>query len=246
MTSSFVRVLIVALSISSFAQQKSVRISPLEILQSNVQATGGERRSTARSWRIRGTIGAANYPGNILGSFEFRSQGSDQAVLQVDTISHGTFFYGRNGRGPFTRLTPEGVGMFNGITVIAMEKDLEAITGTYWRDYKEMRVAGISKDKKSSAYAVLLSTKDGDTELRYFDQTSNLLVRIERTQRLVTPDKKAGLYAVDAEMKDYREWDGVQLPRLISYRALSGDVGLRIQDVNRDVVFPETTFEARK
>jgi hypothetical protein len=246
MTFNFRKVLILVLSISALAQQKSGRISPLDILRANLQATGNDARISTHSWRIRGTIGSAIHPGSILGSFEFRSEGSDRAVLQVDTISHGTFIYGRNASGAFTRLTPEGVGMFNGITVMAMERDLEAITSSKWDLYKEIRLAGIAKDKKSTALAVLLSSKEGDKELRYFDEASNLLVRIERTQQLITPDKKVGAYAVDAEIEDYRDWYGVQLPRLIRYRALSGDIGLRIQRVERNVELPPHTFEAAR
>lgn len=194
------------------------------------------------SVEMKGVVSIGHFPGPHGWDLHFWESTPEKAMLQFEQSAYGDILYGRNGH----RLKAKGRGAafaINGITVEAMEKNLEAVIEYDFSKYKAIELLGRKLIGKREAFAIRFVPFEGDPDIRYFDRSSHLMVRIERAQRIVQPDKRESAYVISADLSDYADFNGIQMPKKTSYSSAEADVYVHITSMVMNNDLPAAIFE---
>ena len=86
-------------------------------------------------------------------------------------------------------------------------------------------------------YRVVLTPKDGQTETRYYDKKSYLLVRAS-----MILNNEMGEIPVEMSVSDYRSVDGLLMPFQIRQKALGQEFTVTHQSIQINVEIPKERF----
>jgi hypothetical protein len=127
----------------------------------------------------------------------------------------------------------EGRERDRGLREAAFDRDLR------WRqEFSTLETVGVESVRERPAYKVMLRRADGDSELRYYDATTFLLVR---SQAPAIPGSSD--IALITTYDDYRDIDGVKVPFRITQREGSDETMITFRQVEHNVDIPSTRFE---
>lgn len=111
-----------------------------------------------------------------------------------------------------------------------------------WRDiYESAKLVGSEDVDGKPAYKVELTSKSGLKRTCYFDQASNLMVKLDTVQS--TPQ---GEIPVSSRLSDYKEVNGVKYPHSTVQTVAGQQIQMTITKIEADVDFPKDTFEIPK
>lgn len=220
------------------------QISPAEILEKHIVATGGLKG--LQTLHAHGDFGL---PGiNRSGDFHFHYKAPASDVFQLDATSHGQSAIGRYEGKPFLKLVAQGFGRVNGVTLAVWEETWLALIEASFdpQHYARIELAGLTEIDGKWAYALRFTPLKGDPQVRYFDCDTFLMVRMDLVQRI--REKKDGpesAYKVETHYSGYRDFGGINLPRKIRTSASSVDVEMRIQDVSTNGPLDDSVFQKK-
>ena len=107
-----------------------------------------------------------------------------------------------------------------------------------WRDYfSKVEVTGIEPIEGHVCYRLVLTPKDGQPETRYYDRTSNLLVRTNMIMKT-----EMGEIPAEASVSDYRKVDGVLIPFLLKQKVLGQEFSVTVESIKNNVDIPADRF----
>lgn len=198
-------------------------ISAAEILQKNIAATGGlEAHQRVQSLFLGGDFGFSLYHPDGYYSFSYKAPSDD--MLEVNTISEGISWSGRRDQHLIRRTTARGIEMINGAGMELVEQDWRSLLEwEFSREYSKIDLVGRTQVNKRWAFAVRFTPRHGDPCVRYYDEESFLMVRMDQVQRFrMSKSQPEVAYPVESYFRDYADHGGLKLPRLI---AISRDVG---------------------
>ena len=110
---------------------------------------------------------------------------------------------------------------------------------TRWREfYKKAELAGAEDVGGKACYKVVLTPNDGGPETRYYDKSSNLLVKV--VLPITTPE---GAATVEINLSDYRDEGGILVPHTIAQTIPNADILVKIESVKQNPEIPAGRFD---
>lgn len=103
---------------------------------------------------------------------------------------------------------------------------------------KELELEEITSVNGSDAYKLAIKTGDV-VSYKYYDTTSGLLVKEEKTQKM--PDGSEML--IPTLLSDYQGVDGILIPFKVSTNAMGQDIDMKVIDFKVNPVLPTGTFK---
>lgn len=243
---AFTLTLAFLLSATGFGQKPSAAagtISAAQILEKYIQATGGlQAHKRLETLIAQGDFGF--YLPHPLGSYTFSYKAPSSDLLEMNRISHGISWSGRRENHLIRRTTVEstptingggnfdGPGMIDGAGVEIFENAWRSLLDwDFSREYSKIELVGRSQVDKRWAFALRFTPRQGDPDVRFYDQESGLLVRMDQVQHYqLTREQREQVYAVETYFRDYTDRDGMKLPRMI---AISRPEGELLFDITR-------------
>jgi len=109
-----------------------------------------------------------------------------------------------------------------------------------WRDfYKSAETQGTEEVNGQSCYKVLITTKEGLQQTRYYDKKSGLLVKatmIAKTQM--------GEIPTESVVSDYKTVDGILIPHKTFMKVLGQEILMTLESLKTNVEIEESRFQA--
>jgi outer membrane lipoprotein-sorting protein len=119
---------------------------------------------------------------------------------------------------------------------VLMEADFDADAN--WRKrYKSIEFVGEAEVDGSDCYQLEMVSSGGQQRTAYFDQETNLMIKVE-----MTVDSPQGKLATVSRLKDYREVDGIKYPFTTELSLMGQTQIIQIESVEHGVDFPADTF----
>jgi hypothetical protein len=107
-----------------------------------------------------------------------------------------------------------------------------------WRDFfQKVECTGVEPIDGHICYRVVLTPKDGQTETRYYDKKSYLLVR---TNMILT--NEMGEIPTEMSVSDYRRVDGVLMPFQLKQKVLGQEFTITHESIQINVEIPKERF----
>jgi len=109
----------------------------------------------------------------------------------------------------------------------------------YWRKvYQKVECIGVELIEGRACYKVVLTPKTGKPHTFYFDQESNLLVKVESIV-----EHQMGTIPIEGFLSDYKEVDGILIPHKAKVKVLEQDTIITTESVEHNVEIPEDLFK---
>jgi len=107
-----------------------------------------------------------------------------------------------------------------------------------WRDYfKKVECTGIEPVEGRVCYRVVLTPKEGQTETRYYDKESHLLVKTSMIMKT-----EMGDVPVESLTSDYRMVEGVLTPFVVKQKVLGQEMVVTLKTVKTNIELPKDRF----
>src|SRR6266700_6437544 len=232
---SFLLAPVLCLAVSTIGQEappakqdpasKNEGISAAEVLDKYLATTGGiEVRRALQSMESYGRFGLEGFHERFrsggIGDFHFYFKAPANDAFELEHAQHGFHGYtwiGHNNGERFFRHTVKSNWAINGVTVESMEEAwLALMEWDFSHHYSQIKLVGRSDVNGKPAYALLFTPPEGDSDVRYFDATSFLLVRMDQVGRYRTKvDGPESKRKIESYYSDYQDTSGIKFPRLI-------------------------------
>jgi hypothetical protein len=107
-----------------------------------------------------------------------------------------------------------------------------------WRDFfQKVECTGVEPIDGHICYRVVLTPKDGQTETRYYDKKSYLLVRTN----LILKNEMVEI-PTEMSVSDYRSVDGVLMPFQLKQKVLGQEFTITHESIQNNVDIPKERF----
>ncbi len=135
--------------------------------------------------------------------------------------------------------------MINGVSLGILEQDWRSVVESdFFRDYEKIELIGRAEVEKRWAYALRFTPRNGDPEVRFYDYETFLLVRMDQVQRFRwTKSDPEVEYAVKSYFKDYKDQDGLKLPRMIAITRSDGDLLFNVSKIQPNAKIDDSVFQ---
>ncbi len=108
----------------------------------------------------------------------------------------------------------------------------------HWRElYEEVELGGIESIDDRPCYKILGTPADGKTQTLYFEQSSNLLIKLE-----MVVENPMGTIPMVSHLGDYKEVDGLRLPHRNRIEIMGQERLAVTESVEHNVDLPEDRF----
>ncbi|HKD81455.1 MAG TPA: hypothetical protein VKH81_17310 [Candidatus Angelobacter sp.] len=233
--------------------------SAAEILEKNLIASGGlEAHQRMQSYYARGDFGVTlDHPQGHF-SFSYKAPSSDLLEMKNDFAGikpewQGTICTGRRKGERFSKCSPglpANTGFASSLIGIpslsmgVMEEDwLSLLQWDASSRYQQIVLIGQEKIDKKLAYAVEFTPGEGDPVVRYYDAETFLLVGMDQVQRFRGKDNEAAVvYRVRSIFRNYRDQDGLKLPRVIAVKMGRDDLLFGVTKIQPNAKIDDSVF----
>lgn len=223
-------------------------ITAADILNSYVQATGGlDRRKKLSTLEIQGSLNLVPRLSPLGDDFYYWQKSPDNDLFKLDLRSHGSSWIGHQHGQPVSRHNVEGAGMMNDVSIFVMEHSLYVLTEWDWADqYTKIELLGAAMVDGKRAFAIGFTPVKGNREIRYFDPQTFLLIRIDQAQRVRSSKGEEAAYEIETYFSDYKEIDGLLLPRTVTFRCSACGIQLNLERITTNAPVEDATFVLKK
>jgi len=233
------RIAIPALLLVAAAASAADEIKPEAILDKYIEVTGGRAAYEKIKTEIAtGTLEITNI--GLSGTITVYQATPDKAYTVIEFAggvgkaeegSNGQVAWAVNGmQGPRIKDGDERAGA---LRHDALNADIR------WRDfYKKVELAGTEDVGGKACYKVVLTPNEGAAETRYYDKSSNLLVKL--VMPVPTPD---GSMTAEMTLSDYRDEGGILAPHTVTQKVPGADILVKIESVKHNAEMPAGRFD---
>jgi zinc protease len=207
------------------------------ILDKYIEVTGGKAAYEKKTTEV------------TTGEFEFTGKGvkahitSYQAapnksytVIEIDGI--GKMEEGTDGTVAWERSAIKGPRLKSGEEKAVSLRAANIHHDDRWRDFfQKVECTGVEPIDGHVCYRVVLTPKDGQTETRYYDKKSYLLVRTNMILK-----NEMGEIPTEMSVSDYRSVDGVLIPFQLKQKVLGQEFTVTHQSIQNNVDIPKERF----
>lgn len=214
------------------------QVKPEAIVDKYIEVTGG--RAAYEKIHTEVAKGTLEIPAmGLSGTLTTYRQAPDKAYTMIDLGAAGTSEEGSDGKVAWSINSMQGARIKEGDERAAALRRGALYAEVHWRDfYKKAELAGSEDVDGKPCYKVILTPNEGAAETRYYDKSSNLLVKI--VSPVTTPD---GTVTAEIGLSDYRDEGGILMPHTISQKLPGMDLSVKIESVQRNTDIPANRFD---
>jgi hypothetical protein len=213
-------------------------IKPEAILDKYVDVTGG--RAAYEKIETEMATGTLELTGmGLSGTLTSYRAAPNKSYTLVDFGAAGKAEEGSNGEVVWSMNAAEGPRIKEGDErALAMRNN--AVHGEIrWRDfYKKTELAGTEEVGGKACYKLVLTPNEGAPETRYYDKSSNLLVKV--VMPITTPN---GAATAELNLSDYRDEGGIVVAHTIAQTLPGVDILVKIQAIKHNPEIPAGRFD---
>lgn len=207
-----------------------------EIIDKFVAATGGEAAyKKANSYHVKGTmeIPAAG----VKGTYESFQKAPNKSAIFIKIPGLGEMTEIFDGSKAWASDPIQGTREKTAEELVQTKLDSDFYRFARLKElFPKRETKGIEKIEGSDAYAVVMTAGDV-SQTYYFDQKTNLLVRLD--QIAVTP---GGKIPVQTFLSDYRKFEGVLMPYTMRVDTASGGFTFKTEEIKSNVAIDDAKF----
>jgi hypothetical protein len=213
-------------------------IKPEAILDKYVEVTGGRAAYEKVQTEVStGTLEITSM--GLSGALTSYRAAPDKSYTVIDFTGMGKAEQGSNGEVAWSNNPGEGPRIKQGDERTAALRTDAMHAEVHWRDfYKKAELAGSEDVGGKACYKVVLTPNEGSAETRYYDKSSNLLVKI--VMPITTPD---GAATAEVSLSDYRDEGGILVPHTVAQKLPNIELLVKIENVKRNVDIPPSRFD---
>jgi hypothetical protein len=208
------------------------------ILDKFVEATGGKGaydKVHTEKWTGTFELVGKGVKGAVTA---YRSE-PNKSVTVVELEGIGRIQDGTDGETAWTLSSLQGPRIKQGDERAATMREATFRAPAEWRKlYKNAETTGVENVDDQACYKVVLTPNEGKPETRYFDKKSNLLVKL--TMQLASP---MGEIPTETLLSDYKEQNGLIVPRKVHQKALGQEFLITIDQVEYNIDMPKDRFD---
>ncbi|HEX9927218.1 MAG TPA: hypothetical protein VGB02_01615 [Pyrinomonadaceae bacterium] len=207
-----------------------------EIIDKFVAATGGEAAyKKANSYHVKGTmeIPAAG----VKGTYESFQKAPNKSAVFINIPGLGQMIEIFDGSKAWASDPIQGTREKTAEELAQTKLDSDFYRFARLKElFPKRETKGIEKIEGSDAYAVVMTAGDV-SQTYYFDQKTNLLVRVD--QIAVTPQ---GKIPVQTFLSDYRKFEGVLMPYTMRVDTASGGFTFKTEEIKSNMAIDDAKF----
>lgn len=218
-------------------------ISAAEILEKYVAATGGAKtHEQLQSMEAQGRFGLSLLM--PIGDYRFRYQAPFSDMLELNVISHGISWSGHHDNRLIRRTTARGEELIVGVGIGIVEQDWRSLLEwDFSREYEKIELIGRARVDRRWAFVLRFTPHEGYPFVRYYDQETFLLVRMDQLQLLeMGKNQPEIIEAVESYFRDYTNYQGVKLPRSIAIKRRAGELQFNVARVQPNAKIDDSVF----
>jgi hypothetical protein len=213
-------------------------IKPEAILDKYVEVTGG--RAAYEKIQTEIATGTLELTGmGLSGTLTSYRAAPDKSYTVIDFAGVGKAEQGSNGEVAWSINAQEGARIKQGDERATALRSDAMHAEIRWRDfYKKTELAGTEDVGGKACYKIVLTPKEGSAETRYYDKSSNLLVKV--VLPVTTPQ---GAMTVEQNLSDYRDEGGILVPHTLMQKIPNVDILVKIESIKRNAEIPAGRFD---
>jgi zinc protease len=208
------------------------------ILDKYVEATGGK----AAYEKVKNDISTGSMAlvaQGLKGGMVAYSQAPDKRVVEVTFEGIGKIVEGSNGEIAWSTNAMQGPRLKEGDEKAEALRQGRYNSDVRWRDlYKSAETKAVEAVDGKDCYKVLVTSKDGKEQTRWYDKTSGLLVKMAMTSK-----SPMGEIAVEVFPTDYRKEGELLVPHKVSSKLAGQELTMTIDKVEQNVEIPKEKLE---
>jgi hypothetical protein len=213
-------------------------IKPEAILDKYIEVTGGRAAyEKIKTEMATGTLEISSF--GINGTLTIYQAAPDKAYTEIDLGGIGKAEEGSNGQVAWAVNGMQGPRIKDGDERAATLRRDALNADIRWRDFfKKAELAGTEDVGGKACYKVVLTPNDGAAETRYYDKSTNLLVKA--TMPVTTPE---GAASAEIMLGDYRDEGGILTPHTITQKIGTMESQVKILSVKHNPDIPASRFD---
>ncbi len=213
-------------------------VKPEAILDKYVEVTGGSAAYEKIKTEVAsGTLEISGM--GLNGTLTNYRAAPNKSYTVIDLAGAGKAEEGSDGKVAWSMNGMEGARIKQGDErALALRNDAFHME-TRWRDFfKKTELAGSEDVNGKPCYKLVLTPNEGAAETRYYEKSSNLLVKI--VVPVTTPE---GAATAELGLGDYRDEGGIITPHTISQKLPNVEVLVKITEIKRNTEIPASRFD---
>jgi len=213
-------------------------VKPEAILDKYVEVTGG--RAAYEKIKTEVTTGTLEITGmGLNGTLTIYQAAPDKSYTVIDFAAMGKAEEGSDGQVAWSINGMQGARIKEGDERATTLRRDALNADIRWHDfYKKAELAGTEDVAGKACYKVVLTPNEGSPETRYYDKSSNLLVKL--VMPITTPQ---GAATLEMGLSDYRDEGGILMPHTITQKVADADILVKIESVKRNAEIPAGRFD---
>jgi hypothetical protein len=206
------------------------------VLDRYVEAIGG--RAAWEKLTSRQSIGTIQIPAmSLSGTVEVHEKAPNR-LLAVVVISGATFRQGYDGTAAWADDPQNGLRSLSGQELAEAGREADFYRPLNLRKvYSKLAVTGAEKIGDRDTFVMEATLPDAQVDKMYFDNQSGLLLRSTTHRHTIQ-----GAVAIQADLADYREVDGVKLPFSVRQSSAETDFTIQITEVHHNISLDDAQF----
>jgi hypothetical protein len=209
------------------------------VIEKCIEARGGRAAHTRiRNIRSEGTIEITQIA--LKGKLTvYEAEPNYQLVILNFKGADATSMEGTDGRHAWKMCCAAGPSLVEGVEKATKIRHAAFHGMLRWKQlYRKGECVGVDTVNEKPCYKVILTPPVGAPEVVYFDKDSGLEIKRE-----LLLDTAMGKIAIHRFPTDYRETDGILLPRTITYRFPMAEQVIRLEKVETNLELPRGQFD---
>src|SRR5579862_917849 len=213
-------------------------IKPEAIVDKYVEVTGGRAAYDKVKTEIStGTLEIAGM--GLSGALTVYKAAPDKSYTVIDFTGVGKAEEGSDGKVAWSINGMEGARIKQGDERATTLRNDAFHMETRWREfYKKAELAGSEDVGGKPCYKVVISPNEAAAENRFYDKSSNLLVKI--ILPITTPQ---GAMTAEVTLGDYKDEGGLLVPHTITQKVPNADILVKITGMKYNSEIPAGRFD---
>jgi len=213
-------------------------LKPEAILDKYVEVTGGRAAYEKIQTEIEtGTLELTTM--GLSGALTTYRSMPDKTYTVIEFAGMGKAEEGYNGQVAWSIRPGQGAHIKEGEERAVASRTATLHGQTHWQElYKKAELAGSEDVAGKPCYKIVLTPKEGAPETRYYDKSSNLLVKI--TVPITTSEGTAN---VESTLSDYRDEGGILMPHTIAQKLPNLDILIKFASVRYNADIPDSRYD---
>ncbi len=207
------------------------------ILDKYIEVTGGKAAYEKKTTEV--SIGVFEFTGKgVKARITSYQAAPNKSYTMIEIEGIGKMEEGTDGSVVWERSAIKGPRLKSGEERAVSLRGANIQRDVRWRDFfQKVECTGVEPIDGHVCYRVVLTPKDGQTETRYYDKKSYLLVRTSMILK-----NEMGEIPTEMSVSDYRRVDGVLMPFQLKQKVLGQEFTITHQSIQSNVEIPKERF----